>query len=178
MDWINMMTYDFHGGWAATGPTNFHSHLFADTADPSVGMEREYVADKAIQYMVAKGVPRNKLTLGIGFYGRGWTGVPPGPGNNGLYQSATGAAPGTYEAGVEDYKVLATKVGVRFYHPVTKQLYLYTGVNGQWWSYDDATSIATKVQYVKDQNLRGAFSWSLDGDMPSGALATEVWKAR
>ncbi|WP_158791115.1 hypothetical protein, partial [Streptomyces sp. NRRL WC-3549] len=39
---------------------------------------------------------------GIGFYGRGWTGVTQAaPGG-----TATGAAPGTYEAGIEDYKVL------------------------------------------------------------------------
>jgi len=178
LDFINVMTYDYHGGWAPTGPTNFHSHLFADPADPSSGIEREYVTDKSIQYLISQGIPRSKLLVGVGFYGRGWTGVAPGPGNNGLYQSATGPAPGTYDPGVEDYRVLVNKSGTRFYHPVTKQLYLYTGANGQWWSYDDATSIASKMQYVRDQSLRGAFSWSLDGDTSNGALATEVWKVR
>ena len=175
MDWINLMTYDFHGGWETS--TNFNAQLFADPADPSTGMAREYVGDKAVQYMIAAGVPRDKLLLGIPFYGRGWTGVAPGPNGDGLYQAATGTAPGTYESGIEDYKILVAKTGTRYYHPVTKQLYLYTGAGGQWWSYDDPTVIGTKVKYVKDQGLRGAFSWELDGDA-NGVLATEVWKVR
>jgi len=91
MDWINLMTYDFHGGWETS--TNFNAQLFADPADPSTGMAREYVGDKAVQYMIAAGVPRDKLLLGIPFYGRGWTGVAPGPNGDGLYQAATGTAP-------------------------------------------------------------------------------------
>jgi chitinase len=33
------------------------------------------------------------------------------------------------------------------------------------------------MQFVRDQGLRGAFSWELDGDA-SGTLASEVWKGR
>lgn len=175
LDWINVMSYDFHGGWVSTGPTNFNAHLLADPVDPSNGADREYVGDKAIRNLIAAGVPANKLLLGIPFYGRGWTGVSAGPNGDGLYQAATGAAAGSYEAGIDDFKVLKNKSGMRYYHPVTKQLYLYTRQGGEWWSYDDANVIATKMQYVKDQGLRGAFSWSLDGDS-NGELAAELWK--
>ncbi|HAT30521.1 MAG TPA: chitinase [Janthinobacterium sp.] len=174
LDWINVMTYDFHGAWETT--TSFNANLYADPADISTGVVREYVGDKAIQYLIAAGVPRAKLMFGIPFYGRGWTGVAAGPSGNGLYQSGSGGAPGTYETGIEDYKILVSKAGTRYYHPVTKQLFLFTGAGGQWWSYDDPTVIGTKVQYIKDQGLRGAFSWELDGDA-NGVLATEVWKA-
>jgi chitinase len=102
--------------------------------------------------------------------------VPAGPNGNGLYQTASGPAQGTYEAGIDDYKVLVNKAGQRWYHPQTKQLFLYTST-GEWWSYDDPTVIATKMQYVRDQGLRGAFSWELDGDA-SGALTSAVWKGR
>jgi len=57
---------------------------------------------------------------------------------------------------------------------VTKELYLYTGAGGQWWSYDDTTVIASKVQYIKDQGLKGAFTWELDGDA-NGELSAAVW---
>lgn len=177
LDWINVMSYDFHGGWTAAGPTNFNGHLRADPLDPSTGPDREYVGDKAISNLIAAGVPANKLLLGIPFYGRGWTGVAAGPNGDGLYQAATSAAPGRYEAGINDFKVLKNKEGTRYYHPVTKQLYLFTGEGGEWWSYDDATVIATKMQYVRDLGLRGAFSWSLDGDS-NGELAAELWKVR
>lgn len=174
MDWVNVMTYDFHGAWEST--TNFHSPLYHDAADPATGNLAKYNANDGIAALVAAGMPKNKILLGVPFYGRGWKGVAAGPNGNGLYQSASGGAAGTYETGIDDYKVLRNKTGQRWYHPVTKQLYLYTST-GEWWSYDDPTVIGNKMQYVRDQGLRGAFSWELDGDA-SGALTSEVWKGR
>ena len=92
------MTYDFFGACDADGPTAPHSPLTSYAGIPQAGFNS---AD-AIAKLKAKGVPATKLLLGIGFYGRGWTGVTQSaPGG-----TATGAAPGTYEAGIEDYKVL------------------------------------------------------------------------
>ena len=34
-----------------------------------------------------------------------------------------------------------------------------------------------KMQFVREQGLRGAFSWELDGDA-NGELTSEVWRAR
>src|SRR5690606_25384510 len=99
LDYINVMTYDFHGAWDSR--TNHHSALFASPADPSTGDTAFYNSDDAIQAFLDRGVPASKLNLGIGFYGRGWTGVPGG--NNGLYQSGS-AAQGTYEAEPLDRK--------------------------------------------------------------------------
>ena len=93
-----------------------------------------------------------------------------------LKQVATGAGSGTYEAGIEDYKVLKNRSGTRRYHPITKQLYLYDG--NEWWSYDDVTTIRTKIDYVKQQNLGGVFSWSLDGDDSSHTLLNTSWEVR
>lgn len=176
LDWINVMTYDFHGGWEKKA--NFHSHLYPDPAEPVSELEKTYNGDSAIQHLISLGVPRHKLLLGIGFYGRGWTGVTAGPNGDGLYGTATGLAKGKFEAGIDDYKEMKSKTGKRIYHPVTKQLYLYTGVGGDWWSYDDATTIATKAAYVREQGLGGAFVWAVDGDTETGELATEVWKIR
>src|SRR4029453_11301800 len=93
-----VMTYDFFGAWDADGPTAPHSPLTSYSGIPIDGFN----GDAAIQNLRSKGVPAGKLLLGIGFYGRGWTGVTQAtPGG-----SATGAAPGTYEAGVDDYKAL------------------------------------------------------------------------
>ena len=89
-------------------------------------MLRSYNANDAVQALVAEGMPRNKILLGLPFYGRGWNGVAAGSNGNGLYQAASGAAPGAYEAGINDYKVLKDKVGTRTVHPVTKRLLLRT----------------------------------------------------
>ncbi|WP_137937646.1 glycosyl hydrolase family 18 protein [Chitinivorax sp. B] len=172
LDWVNVMTYDFFGGWSATGPAQFQSHLYRDPAAPNTGDLASYNVADAIQTLVTAGIPKTKLNVGIPFYGRGWRGVAAGPNGNGLYQAATGAATGTYEPGIEDYKVLKQRNGSRYYHPVTKQLWLYDG--NEFWSYDDPTVIATKLGYINQQGLAGAFTWSLDGDDPQGTLLNAV----
>ncbi|MES2741189.1 MAG: glycoside hydrolase family 18 protein [Pseudomonadota bacterium] len=174
LDWVNLMSYDYHGGWESI--SNFHAPLYGDAADRNPGLLAKYNANDSVMALVRAGMPREKILLGIPFYGRGWSAVAAGADGHGLYQSTGGAAPGTYEAGMDDYAVLKDKSGKRRYHPVTKQLALYTA-NGEWWSYDDPAVIASKMQYVREQKLRGAFSWELDGDA-DGALTRAVWQGR
>lgn len=94
-------------------------------------------------------------------------------GGDGLYQPADGPAPGTYEAGFEDYKVLTARPELTKYrHPVTHQMWAFDGTT--FWSYDDAEVIVEKMQYVKDNGLGGAMVWSLDGDTSNGDLMSAV----
>nr|WP_199066775.1 glycosyl hydrolase family 18 protein [Chromobacterium sp. ASV5] len=168
LDWINVMSYDFHGGWDAKGPTNFQSNLYRDPAAPVIGDQVYYTVNDAVQTLVAAGVPRAKINVGLPFYGRGWSGVAAGPQGNGLYQVATGAAKGTYEAGIEDYRVLKQRNAKQFIHPVAKQLWTYDG--NEFWSYDDPATLRVKLDYVRQQQLGGVFSWSLDGDDAQATL--------
>ncbi len=69
VDWYNVMTYDFFGAWDnITAP---HSPLYSYPGIPIA----QFYSDYAIQLFKSKGVPTSKLLLGVGFYGRGWTGV-------------------------------------------------------------------------------------------------------
>lgn len=167
LDFINVMTYDFHGTWDPQ--TNHHSALYGSPADPSTGDQRSYNTHDAIQAFRSRGVPASKLNVGIGFYGRGWTNVSSA--NNGLYQSGS-AAPGTYEAGNEDYKVLKTKAGTHHVDTTARAHWLLSG--NQFWSYDDPSMVFEKMQYVKNQNLGGAFFWEFSGDDAQGSLAKAV----
>jgi chitinase len=158
VNWYNVMTYDYFGAWAAHGPTAPHSPLTSYAGIPAAGFN----ADAAIQKLKGKGVPASKMLLGIGFYGRGWTGVTQAsPGG-----TATGAAPGTYEAGIEDYKVLKNSCPAT--GTVAGTAYAKCGSN--WWSYDNPSTIAGKTNYVKSQGLGGAFFWELTGDTSNGEL--------
>ncbi|MCK2241995.1 glycoside hydrolase family 18 protein [Crossiella sp. S99.2] len=162
LDWYLPMTYDYFGAFNAQGPTAPHSPLTSYTGIPQQGFN----SDAAIQKLKSKGIPASKLLLGIGFYGRGWTGVTKKePGG-----TATGAAPGTYEAGIEDYKVLKTKCPSN--GTVAGTAYAYCG--NQWWSYDTPSTIRSKGSYAKTQNLGGAFFWELSGDTSNGELITAV----
>ncbi len=158
VDWYNVMTYDFFGAWAATGPTAPHSPLYSYSGIPVAG----FYSDAAIQKLKGKGIPASKLLLGIGFYGRGWTGVTQSaPGG-----SASGPAPGTYEQGIEDYKVLKGKCPAN--GTVAGTAYAYCG--SEWWSYDTPSTINGKMSYARNQGLGGAFFWELSGDTSGGEL--------
>ncbi|MGW3523961.1 glycosyl hydrolase family 18 protein [Streptomyces olivaceus] len=162
LDWYNVMTYDYFGAFDADGPTAPHSPLTSYSGIPAAGFNS---AD-AIAKLKAKGVPSAKLLLGIGFYGRGWTGVTQSaPGG-----SATGAAPGTYEAGIEDYKVLKNSCPVT--GTVAGTAYAHCG--NQWWSYDTPSTIASKLTWAKNQGLGGAFFWEFSGDTSNGELVNAI----
>ncbi|MET7743582.1 glycoside hydrolase family 18 chitinase [Streptomyces sp. NPDC005385] len=162
VDWYNVMTYDFFGAFDADGPTAPHSPLTSYSGIPQAG----FTTADAIAKFKSKGVPASKLLIGIGFYGRGWTGVTQdAPGG-----TATGPAPGTYEPGNEDYKVLKTSCPVT--GTIAGTAYAHCGSN--WWSYDTPSTIAGKMSWAKTQGLGGAFFWEFSGDTSNGELVSAI----
>ena len=159
VDFINVTTFDLYGPWSKFGPTTFSAPLFP--VKNQLGVSPDSVDGIITDYLNA-GVPPEKLVLGVSFTGNGWTNVPDK--NNGLFQSSTAMepAPGTFAAGFEDYKVLKTLNLPQFRDPETQSLWLFDGKT--FWSYDDPTVIAAKMDYVKQKKLGGAMGWSLDGD--------------
>ncbi|MEU9477065.1 glycoside hydrolase family 18 chitinase [Streptomyces sp. NPDC048191] len=162
VDWYNVMSYDFFGAWDAQGPTAPHSPLTSYSGIPKAGFT---TADAIAKYK-SLGVPASKLLIGIGFYGRGWTGVTQdAPGG-----TATGPAAGTYEQGIEDYKVLKTSCPVT--GTIAGTAYAHCGSN--WWSYDTPSTIAGKMSWAKSQGLGGAFFWEFSGDTSNGELVNAI----
>ena len=165
IDFYMPMTYDFFGAWDKTGPTAPHSALYDYAGIPIAG----YQSDNAVQLLKSKGIPASKILLGVGFYGRGWTGVTQAaPGG-----SATGAAAGTYEAGIDDYKVLKSKCPAT--GTVAGTAYAFCGNN--WWSYDTPQTMTGKMDYVHQQGLAGTFFWELSGDTSDGELIRVIGNA-
>jgi chitinase len=162
VDWYNPMTYDFFGAWDATGPTAPHSPLNSYTGIPKA----DFHTSATITKLKGLGIPASKLLLGIGFYGRGWTGVTQAtPGG-----TATGPAAGTYEQGIDDYKTLRTKC------PATGTVggTAYAKCGSDWWSYDTPSTVAGKMAYKNAQGLGGTFFWELSGDTSNGELIKAI----
>ncbi|MEV8594021.1 glycoside hydrolase family 18 protein [Streptomyces sp. NPDC052012] len=162
VDWYNPMTYDYFGAWDAAGPTAPHSPLTSYEGIPKAALH----TSATIAKLKDLGIPPAKLLLGIGFYGRGWTGVTQdAPGG-----SATGPAAGTYEQGIEDYKVLKNKC------PATGTVggTAYARCGSDWWSYDTPATIAHKMTYKDQQGLGGTFFWELSGDTADGELIKAI----
>lgn len=169
LDWINVMTYDFHGGWDSV--TGFNSPLYAAPGDPTPALN----TDAAVQAYLDGGVPAHKVVVGVPFYGRGWSGVPAT--SSGLFQPSTGLPPGTWEAGVFDYHDLAANYvtpATRHFSDEAKVPWLYDPATGVFISYDDAESLGAKTAYIRDHDLGGAMFWELSGDDPASTLLSTL----
>ena len=169
LDFFNVMTYDMHGGWETT--TNFNAPLYPSSDSPSA-WEASLNVDAALQTYLDAGVPPDKVVMGLPFYGRGWAGVPAVDG--GLYQTSTGMAPGTWEAGVYDYHhvidLMADPVWVRHMHEETMVPWIYSPTDQVFITYDDPESFGHKLDYVEEHDLGGVMFWELSADTEDHSL--------
>jgi chitinase len=168
LDWVNVMTYDFHSGGTRAG---FNSALYNhdDPSNPRLNLH------EAVQAIVGKGIPRNKLVPGVPFYGRGWRGV----------ESAQPWSTGTGSLQVGGYRVIADTFlkspgYVRYWDDVAKVPWLYNADKKEWITYEDSQSMRLKGEYVATQNLGGAMFWELSNDDGTllGALRAGLGLAR
>jgi len=168
LDWMNLMTYDYHGSWENV--TNHQSALYGNSKDPSA-LRDKYTISYTVDAYLRAGVPAEKLTLGAPIYGRSWRGV--GATNDGLFQSAAGAGSGTWETGSVDYFDLLNKVKTQ---PSVYQLhwddqaqvpYVYAPtVEGGWFStFENTLSIQKKIDYLMSKGLGGMMFWESSGDV-------------
>jgi chitinase len=164
LNFATVQGYDFHGAWEPT--TNHQSNLFTSPSDPS---SPSYSGDAVVNEYLTRHAPARKVVLGVPFYSRGWTGV--GAANNGLYQPASGAAPGTWEAGADDYEVAKQLLAggfVRYEDAAAGAAWLFDGTT--FWTFDDPAVMAAKAQYATQHRLGGIMFWELSGDTPTGEL--------
>jgi chitinase len=168
LDFGNVQGYDFHGAWEAT--TNHQSNLTTSRSDPS---SPRYSDDSVVREYLRRDAPPKRIVVGVPFYSRGWTGVAPA--NNGLYQTSTGAAPGRWEAGVEDYKVaqqFSSKGYTRYEDNQAGAAWLFDGTT--FWTFDDPLVMAAKAEYARHSRLDGIMFWELSGDTPNGELDAAI----
>ena len=163
LDRIDIMTYDME--WPADGWDSWFTGALQDQT-PTTPMS----VDTSVAYYLASGVPRDKLGIGIGFYGVCWHGVS-GPRqtigkNAGIYGSDNTYS---YRNIVNNYYSAAN------YHYDTDADSAYLGSSTafgpspgcNFLSYEDAASIAAKGAYVRRNGLAGAIIWNIgEGYVP------------
>ena len=159
VDFINVMSYDYHGPWENT--TNHQSALYKSTNDNTYNAAKVNT-NWAIQRYLSAGVPATDIVLGIPLYGRTWTGVNAGS-NNGLFQQGTGSSERTYR---ELYNLLGTNGYQSFWDNSAKVPYIYSSQTKVFSTYENNQSILGKTDYVKQQGLGGAFFWEITQDLP------------
>lgn len=157
-DFVNIMTYDFAVGSNVTG---LNSALYNGNG---------YAVKNCIDRWVEMGMPKEKIVVGFPAYGRGWKLQNKDNDQIGASTEGLSSPISAYgEAGAASYYEISDllKNNVKkFRDHVSNAPYLTDG--NQWFSYDDPESFKTKLIWVKENGLRGAFVWSLDHDDFSG----------
>ena len=166
LDWINVMTYDFHGPWEST--TNHHAPLYSNSAQPD-----QNTVEIAIETYLDAGVPPEKLILGVPFYGKTWSEVT---GGDGLFQSGS-VGPGNYEDGTMDYhhivdNYLSNSSFTRYWDSQALVPYLHSETEQIFISYEDTESLQYKIDFILDKGLGGAMFWELSGDTQNQELGS------
>jgi chitinase len=157
LDFATDMTYDMHGAYDKY--TDLNAPLY-----PSTGQSPQEVwsVDQSVQAWTAAGFPRNKLVVGVPFYGHLYTGVY---GGTGLFKAYSSMKTVTYDEIVTNY---LNKGSYKLYYGATARTpWLYNG--STYITYEDPKSLAEKAAYIDMQGLAGAGIWELS-QSASGTL--------
>ncbi|MCD6449962.1 MAG: hypothetical protein J7L34_05595 [Thermotogaceae bacterium] len=157
VDFIVVMTYDFYGGWSSV--TGFHNNLY-DYKENSSNLS----VDKTIRNYIKYGAPKEKLLVGVPFYGRSWANVPSE--DHGLGQPTGGLGPGTIEGGILDYSDIVRRfepVVKKYFHSQAQSVWLYG--DGVFITYESTETAAVKAMYVISNDLGGIAFWELSCDL-------------
>ncbi|RDA83765.1 putative chitinase [Ophiocordyceps camponoti-leonardi (nom. inval.)] len=156
LDGWNLMAYDYAGSWDTK--TGHQANLYVDAQNPG---STEYSTDKAIKDYIAKHVPAYKIRLGLPLYGRTFddtaglgqpfvgTGVPKEKEGTLLYKEIPQSGSGSHVQFSKD-------IGAAWSYDEAKRMLI---------SHDNVQSTQLKAEYVRKQNLGGAFFWEASGDM-------------
>ncbi|XP_041988416.1 chitotriosidase-1 [Aricia agestis] len=161
VDYVNLMTYDYHYYTSFTPFTGLNSPLYPR---PS---EQLYMGTLNINYTVAmylnKGLDASKIVLGIPTYGHTFTLVNENNRNIGSPASGYGALGNlgfvNYPEVCEFIQIHNMSINV---DSNAKVPYVYK--NSEWVSYDSPESVVEKAKFIKDNKLRGAMIYSLNAD--------------
>ncbi len=146
-DWFNAMCYDFHGSWSAHSGHNAPLYQPVGDSDGSV--------ETALTYLYStRGIPKNKLTVGMPFYGKEFNSAA-------LYSS--------FNLPVTDlqYMTIVPLINNGWsYHwdDASKVPYLIKDSNDKLITFDDTVSVRTKCGWIKSNGYAGAMIWALGQD--------------
>jgi len=164
VDHAYIMAYDIHGSWEPL--TNFNAPLYGtDPLNPY-----KISVDSSINDWLQTGFPKEKLIMGVPFYGFVYQGV--GPINQGLYQPYSGIATISYDIIASYY--LNTSGFTRYYNTDSKAPYLYNG--STLITYEDEQSMAEKANYVNQKGLGGVMIWEISQDSKN-VLVNSLYQA-
>lgn len=162
VDFINVMSYDFHGKWESK--TGHNAPLFAPAGETE--WRKQLSMDFGIKLWERMGAPKSKLVVGLATYGRSFT--LSNPSQHGMNAPTSGggkAGEFTRESGFLAFYEICDmlKQGATYYWD-EEQAVPYAVHGDQWVGFDDELSIRNKVKWLNEQGYAGAMVWALDMD--------------
>lgn len=167
LDFIHIMTYDLE----ASSKVYHHTAVYANLGK---GTATNAAAHESVELFRLKGVPVEKIVIGIAFYGK-WT-QPSSSANGGL---GTDSKNGKYTTLTYNTikAVYLSKVGStvkEYWDSVCCAPYLYDSANNYFITYENEKSIKEKAKYVRNNKLAGVMIWELGEDSYDGDLMRAV----
>ncbi|MCC5853458.1 MAG: chitinase [Alkalimonas sp.] len=177
MDFINLMTYDYYGAWSGT--LGHMTGLYPSDNSPIAG----FSADEAVQYLLNRGVPAEKIALGAAMYGRGWSNVSGVVDGNPFTGIGGDGITGGWERGIMDYKAIEADFmggpeasGINGFtvgwDDEAKASYVWNPTTNTLISLDTKRSVREKGSYILQHQLGGIFAWEIDAD--NGAILNSM----
>jgi chitinase len=159
LDFLNIMTYDYHGPWDPVAGHN--APLYAGAgATPAWSVHGSFVL-----YHTSFGIPADRMTLGVPFYGhsyRNCTALQTPHGGSDTARFPEGAFATAILASMKDF--------ARSWDDLAKVPFLVDTTSRTLVSYDDEESIRWKVRYARENSVRGFIIWEITADyLPDGS---------
>ena len=167
LDFIHIMTYDLE----ASSKVYHHTAVYANLGK---GTATNAAAHESVELFKLRGVPLEKLVIGIAFYGK-WT-KPSSSVNGGLGTDSANGKYTTLTYNTIKY-VYLSRVGkgvTEYWDSVCCAPYLYDADNNYFITYENAKSIKEKAKYVRQKGLGGVMIWELGEDSYEGDLMAAV----
>jgi chitinase len=162
VDFINLMTYDFHGSW--NNFTGITAPLYASAQDTS-SFQRQLNVNASVHYWISQGAPRDKIILGMPAYGNSFSLIDPTINGINSPSNGPGAAGNLLnQTGYLGYNEICLGVSFRGWTNEweNSQMVPFAHQNNLWVGYDNLASIQHKLDFIKNMNLGGAMFWSID----------------
>lgn len=160
VDFVNLMSYDYHFYVWYYPITGLNAPLFSRAAES--GYLSTLNVNFSVHYWLSKGMPREKLIVGIPTYGHTYS--LDNPLNHGLLAPANGFGQ-LGNVGFVSYPIICEFLqnGAKsVFEQESKVPYAYK--DREWISYDDITSVYYKAEWIRANNFGGAMILSLNVD--------------
>ena len=180
-DIINLMAYDYHGGWENN--TGLQAGIFDDysnTSSPGIAA--------TIKAMIERGVDIEKVNLGIPLYARGWNIDPETEIANAIGAPSLSAVTGSFEAGIYDAKDILTTIANNpsewtVVYDTDSMAAFALSETGEFVSIETRSTVALKAAWAKANDFNGLMFWDSSSDLEgTGASLVEagndVWEGR